>query len=62
MRRVYGMKVVCITLGGLSASHVLLTLRGVGMGCQKSAEATLQFCNPDPKSFPFTPKIYETRF
>ena len=39
MRRVYGKKVTRITLGGLSICHELLTSRGVGMGCQKSAEA-----------------------
>ena len=39
MRRVYGMKVTRITLGGLSTCHVLPVSRGVGMGCQKSAEA-----------------------
>ncbi len=39
MRRVYGMKVTRITLGGLSTCLVLPASRGVGMGCQKSAEA-----------------------
>ncbi len=39
MRRVYGMKVTRITLGGLSACLVLPASRGVGMGWQKSAEA-----------------------
>jgi RNA-directed DNA polymerase len=39
MRRVYGMKVTRITLGGLSTCLVLPLPRGVGMGCQKSAEA-----------------------
>jgi hypothetical protein len=41
MRRVYGMKVTRITLGGLSTCHVLLASRGVGKGCQKSAEAVV---------------------
>jgi hypothetical protein len=39
MRRVYGMKVARITLGGLSACLVLPASRDVGMGWQKSAEA-----------------------
>jgi RNA-directed DNA polymerase len=39
MRRVYGMKVTRITLGGLSTCQVLPVSRGVGMGWQKSAEA-----------------------
>jgi RNA-directed DNA polymerase len=39
MRRVYGMKVTRITLGGLTTCLVLPPPRGVGMGCQKSAEA-----------------------
>jgi len=39
MRRVYGMKVTRLTLGGLSTCLVLLASRGVGMGWQKSAEA-----------------------
>ena len=39
MRRVYGMKVARLTLGGLSACLVLPASRGVGMGWQKSAEA-----------------------
>ncbi len=39
MRRVYGMKITCITLGGLSTCLVLLASRGVRMGGQKSAEA-----------------------
>jgi hypothetical protein len=39
MRRVYGMKVTRITLGGLPTCLVLPASRGVGMGCQKSAEA-----------------------
>ena len=39
MRRVYGMKVTRITLGGLSTCHVLPASRGVGTGWQKSAEA-----------------------
>jgi len=39
MRRVYGMKVTRITLGGLSTCLVLPALRGVVMGWQKSAEA-----------------------
>ncbi len=39
MRRVYGMKVTRITLGGLSTCPVLPASRGAGMGWQKSAEA-----------------------
>jgi len=39
MRRVYGMKVTRLTLGGLSTCHVLPASRGVEMGWQKSAEA-----------------------
>ena len=39
MRRVYGMKVTRITLGGLSTCFVLPASRDVGMGRQKSAEA-----------------------
>lgn len=39
MRRVYGMKVTRITLGGLSTCLVLPALKGAGMGFQKSAEA-----------------------
>ena len=39
MRRVYGMNVTRITLGGLSTCLVLPASRGVGMGWQKSAEA-----------------------
>lgn len=39
MRRVYGMKVTRITLGGLSTCPVLPASRDVGMGWQKSAEA-----------------------
>ena len=39
MRRVYGMKVTRITLGGLPTCLVLPASRGVGMGWQKSAEA-----------------------
>jgi hypothetical protein len=39
MRRVYGMKVTRLTLGGLSACLVLPASRGVGKGWQKSAEA-----------------------
>jgi len=39
MRRVYGMKVARITRGDLPTCLVLLALRGVGMGWQKSAEA-----------------------
>ncbi len=39
MRRVYGMKVARITLGGLATCLVLPASRGVGMGRQKSAEA-----------------------
>ena len=38
MRRVYGMKVTRLTLGGLSACLVLPASRDVGMGWQKSAE------------------------
>lgn len=41
MRRVYGMKVTRITLGGLSTCLVLPSSRGVGMGWQKSAEAVV---------------------
>ena len=43
MRRVYGMKVVRLTLGGLlfcpDLGSVLPVSRGNGMGLQKSAEA-----------------------
>jgi len=39
MRRVYGMKVTRITLGGLPICLVLPAPRGVGTGRQKSAEA-----------------------
>lgn len=39
MRRIYGMKVAGITLGGLTTCPVLPASRGVGMGWQKSAEA-----------------------
>jgi RNA-directed DNA polymerase len=39
MRRVYGMKVTRITLGGLSTCLELPASIGVGMGWQKSAEA-----------------------
>lgn len=39
MRRVYGMKVKRLTLGGLSTCLVLPVSRDVGMGWQKSAEA-----------------------
>jgi hypothetical protein len=39
MRRVYGRKVTRITLGDLAVCLVLPASRGVGTGCQKSAEA-----------------------
>jgi hypothetical protein len=39
MRRVCGMKVTRITLGGLPTCLVLPASKGVGMGRQKSAEA-----------------------
>ena len=39
MRRVYGVKVARITRGDLPTCLVLPASRGVGMGCQKSAEA-----------------------
>ena len=39
MRRVYGVKVMRITRGGLPTCLVLPASRGVGMGWQKSAEA-----------------------
>ncbi len=42
MRRVYGMKVVRLTLGGLSSClDGLPASRGAGMGGQKSAEAVV---------------------
>ena len=53
MRRGYGMKVVRLTLGGLSRCHlldagVLPTLQGVGMVRQKSAEAIVTGLNQLP--------------
>ena len=52
MRRVYGMKVVRLTLGGLWScsdfSSELPASRGNGMGLQKSAEAIVVcFYQPD---------------
>ena len=41
MRQVYGMKVTRLTLGGLPLCLVLLALKGVGTGRQKSAEAVV---------------------
>jgi hypothetical protein len=41
MRQVYGTKVTRLTLGGLPSCLVLPASKGVGMGRQKSAEATV---------------------
>ncbi len=46
MRRVDGRKVARITLGDLSTCLVLPASQGVGMGCQKSADAIVAESNP----------------